>query len=316
MVSSAPSSPLPLIIDCDPGVDDAIALLLAFASPELNVLGITTVAGNVPLHHTSVNARKICELANCLDVPVFAGCPRPLVRSLLTAEEVHGETGLEGVDLPMPALPLHPQHGVSFLIDTLMNASAPITVATLGPLTNLAVALIQQPEILRNIRDVVIMGGAITHGNVTPAAEFNIYVDPHAAHVVLTSGAPITLISLDVTHQVLTTADQLAAIEAIATPVAKAAAALLKHYGTFDAERFGIPGSPLHDPCVIAYLLRPELFTGYPAHVAVELQGTYSLGQTIIDIWNVGDRPPNAHVIRSADAPGFYALLLERLKQL
>lgn len=308
--------PLPLIIDCDPGVDDAIALLLAFASPEFNLLGITTVAGNVPLHHTSINARKICELANCLSVPVFAGCPRPLVRSLVTAEEVHGETGLDGVDLPNPALPLHPRHGVDFLIDTLMHAPEPVTIATLGPLTNLAIAIIQQPAILHNVREVVMMGGAITHGNVTPAAEFNIYVDPHAAHVVLTSDVSLTLVSLDVTHQVLTTQERLAEIEAIATPVAKAAAALLAHYGTFDAERFGIPGSPLHDPCVIAYLLQPELFNGHPAHVVVELQSNHALGQTIVDIWNVGDRPPNAHVLRSVNAPGFYALLLERLARL
>lgn len=308
--------PLPLIIDCDPGVDDAIALLLAFASPELNLLGITTVAGNVPLHHTHTNARKICELANCLAVPVFAGCPRPLVRSLITAEEVHGETGLEGVGLPAPTLPLQPQHGVDFLVQTLTNAPEPITIATLGPLTNLAVAIIQQPAILRNVREVVMMGGAITHGNVTPSAEFNLYVDPHAAHVVLTSGVPVTLISLDVTHQVLTTRERLDAIQAIATPVAKAAAALLAHYGTFDAERFGIPGSPLHDPCVIAYLLQPELFTGQPAHVVVELQSTHALGQTIVDLWNVGDRPPNAHVLRSANADGFYSLLLERLARL
>lgn len=308
--------PLPLIIDCDPGVDDAIALLLAFASPELEILGITTVAGNVPLHHTSTNARKICELAKRLDVPVVAGCPRPLVRSLTTAEEVHGETGLEGVDLPAPSLPLYPRHGVEFLIDALINAPEPITVATLGPLTNLAVAMIQQPAILRKIREIVMMGGAITHGNVTPTAEFNIYVDPHAAHVVLTSGVPMTMISLDVTHQVLTTPERLTAIAAIATPVAKAAAALLGHYGTFDTDRYGIPGSPLHDPCVIAYLLQPELFTGHPAHVAVELQSDQAMGQTIVDIWNVGERSPNAHVLRSADATGFYQLLLERLATL
>jgi purine nucleosidase len=306
----------PLIIDCDPGVDDAIALLLAMASPELNLLGITTVAGNVPLHHTQTNARKICELAGRGDVPVFAGCPRPLVRSLITAEAVHGETGLDGASLPEPILPLQAQHGVAFLLDTLRTASEPITLAALGPLTNLAVAMIQEPSLFRRVREIVIMGGAITHGNITPVAEFNSYVDPHAAQVVLSSGVPITLITLDVTHQVLTTPERLQAIRAIATPVATAAADLLTYYGKHDAARYGMPGSPLHDPCVIAYLLQPALFTGQQAHVMVELQSEATLGQTVVDLWQVGDRPPNVNVLRTVDAAGVYRLLIERLSSL
>ena len=201
--------PLPLIIDCDPGVDDAIALLLTLAAPELDLLGITAVAGNVPLVLTEKNARKICQLAGRTEIGVYAGCPRPMMRTLVTAEHVHGSTGLEGAELPEPTMPLRSQHAVSFLIEQLIQAQQPITIAALGPLTNIAIALIQQSAIVQNIEEIVIMGGAIARGNVTPSAEFNFYVDPHAAKVVFESGAKLTLLSLDVTHQVLTTPERL-----------------------------------------------------------------------------------------------------------
>lgn len=302
-----------IMIDCDPGVDDAIALLLALAAPELEIVGITTVAGNVPLALTAANARKICELAGRDDMGVYAGCPRPLLRSLHTAEDVHGKTGLEGVTLPEPTLPLQPQHGVQFLVDTLLRAEQPITLATLGPLTNVAIALIQAPAIATHIREIVMMGGAITQGNVTPAAEFNIYVDPHAAQVVFSSGIPITLLSLDVTHQVLTTPERLDRIRAIDTPVAQAAAALLSHYGRLDGDRHGLSGGPLHDPNVIAYLLQPSLYQGAPGHVSVETISPLTMGQTVVDFWGTTHREANAHVIQTADAEGFYQLLIERL---
>lgn len=308
--------PKPLIIDCDPGVDDAIALLLAFASPELDLLGITTVAGNVPLALTQTNARKICELAQRSDVPVFAGCPRPLMRQLTTAEDVHGATGLQGASLPDPQMPLQPQHSVDFLIETLLQATEPITIAALGPLTNVAIALIKAPQIADSIQEIALMGGAITHGNTTPAAEFNIYVDPHAAHVVLTSGLPLTLFSLDVTHQVLTTPERLQQLRAIATPVTLAAAGMLEFYGTHDVNRYGIPGSPLHDPCVIAYLLQPNLFTFQRLHVAVETRSELTMGHTLVDLWQLSNQAPNVNVARSADAEGFYQLLLQRLSKL
>ncbi|MGB3137391.1 MAG: nucleoside hydrolase, partial [Nodosilinea sp.] len=229
--------PRPLIIDCDPGVDDAIALLLAFASPdEFDLLGVTTVAGNVPLALTQANARRVCHLAQRADVPVYAGCPRPLLRSLTTAEDIHGSTGLGDGLLPDPTMPLQDQHAVAFLIERLMTAATPITLATLGPLTNLAVALIQCPEIVQGLDRVVMMGGSLGAGNVTPTAEFNIYVDPHAAKVVVEAGLPLTMVGLDVTHQVLTTPDRLAALEQLGT-VGAAAAALLRHYGQIDTER-------------------------------------------------------------------------------
>jgi purine nucleosidase len=305
-----------IIIDCDPGVDDAIALLFAFASPELDILGITTVAGNVPLSFTAKNARKICELAKRPETLVYAGCPRPLMRSLETASHVHGETGLQGVDLPEPQMALQSQHGVAFLIETLLNAPEPITLATLGPLTNLAIALIQAPEIMPKIQEVVLMGGATSQGNVTASAEFNLYVDPHAAHVVFTSGLKLTMIGLDVTHKVLTTPDRLQKIRAIGTPVCTAAADLLAHYGTYDVEKFGMPGSPLHDPCVIAYLLQPELFSGQDLPVAVEINSELTMGRTVVDLWRSGNEIPNVHVIQQADDHGFYSLLMERLARL
>ncbi|MBD0268241.1 MAG: nucleoside hydrolase [Cyanobacteria bacterium Co-bin8] len=308
---------LPLIIDCDPGVDDAIALLLALASPEaLNLLGITTVAGNVPLSLTQQNALKICELAGRPEVPIFAGCPRPLLRPLLTAEHVHGTTGLEGVTLPNPSMSLQPQHGVAFLMERLTQTERPITLATLGPLTNIAVALIQEPAIANQIERIVVMGGAITQGNVTPAAEFNIYVDPHAAQVVFEAGLDLTLISLDVTHQVLTTPERLERIRAINTPVSAAAADLLAYYGTADAKRYGLPGAPLHDPCVIAYLLAPHLFSGRALRVDIEVNSPLTLGQTLVDRWQSTGQPPNAQVIEQVDADGLYDLLINQLAKL
>lgn len=307
----------PLIIDCDPGVDDAIALLLALASPaEFDLLGITTVAGNVPLELTQYNARRICQLARRLDVPVFAGCPRPMVNPPITAEHIHGQTGLDGAVLPEPTLPLEQAHAVSFLINQLHSATEPVTLATLGPLTNLAIALIQYPDMATALEQIIIMGGALGPGNVTPAAEFNIYADPHAARVVMEAGIPITLVGLDVTHQVLTTPARLTAFERLGTPVGKAVADLLRHYGKADADRYGLPGAPLHDPCVIACLLAPHLFTGRLMRVAVETESALCMGRTVMDPYPTDNTPANALVIETADAEGIYQLLLERLARL
>lgn len=303
-----------IVIDCDPGVDDAIALLLALASPELDVLGITTVAGNIPLALTQKNARQICELAG-KTMPIYAGCPRPIMRSLATAEAVHGNNGLAGVELPEPQLPLQPQHGVDFLIETLMAATEKITIATLGPLTNIAVAIIKAPDICNRIQEIVVMGGAIAQGNITTAAEFNIYADPHAAHIVLTAGVKLTIIPLDVTHQALTTPERLTAIAAINTPVGQTAAKLLAAYGRHDIEKFGMAGGPLHDPCVIAYLISPDLFQGSNFYVAVETSSELTIGRTAIDLWG-GSHPANATVMQAIAADGFYQLLTARLAKL
>ena len=301
-----------LIIDCDPGVDDAIALLLTLApAQDLPLLGVTTVAGNVPLTLTHRNARKICALAGKPETPVYAGCPRPLLRSLATAEEVHGATGLQGADLPEPTGTAPTQHAVDFLTAQLLSAAEPVTVAVLGPLTNIAVALIQRPQIAKNIRQLVIMGGARGQGNITPSAEFNIYVDPHAAHVVFAAGVPTVLFTLDTTHQVLTTPERLARIRAVGNPVAAAAAGMLSFYGQGDRNIYGLPGGPLHDPCVIAYLLQPDLFTTKQVPVTVEITGEQTIGRTVIDWYS--DAPSTVQVADTVNAEGLYELLIQAL---
>ncbi len=308
-----------IIIDTDPGQDDAVAILLALASPEeIEVAGIVAVAGNVPLSRTAVNARRLVELAGRGDVPVFAGCERPLVRAPITAEYVHGPTGLDGYELPPPTLPLQPQHGVDFIIETVM-ASEPksITLCTLGPLTDVAMALAKAPAIAPRLREIVAMGGAYFEvGNRTPAAEFNIIADPEAADAVFRSGVPLTLMPLDVTHQVLSSPARLAALAKLGNRTGKAVHGLLSYSEHYDLGKYGWDGAPLHDPCVIAYLLKPELFSGKMVNVAIETTGTYTLGMTVADWWHVTDRPRTVNFMRGVDADGFYALLGERIARL
>ncbi|MBN9242223.1 MAG: nucleoside hydrolase [Mesorhizobium sp.] len=307
-----------IIIDTDPGQDDAVAILLALGSAELDVIGITAVAGNVPLSLTETNARKICELAGRPDVKVFSGAVRPLVRSLVTAEHVHGKTGLDGPVLPDPTMKLQAQYAVDFIVETLMREEAgTVTLCALGPLTNLALALIREPRIAPRIREIVLMGGGFFEGgNITPTAEFNIYVDPHAAEIVFGSGAPIVVMPLDVTHKALTTAKRIEALRKLGSKVGDAVASLLDFFERFDEEKYGTDGGPLHDPCVIAYLLKPELFKGRQCNVAIETASDLTMGMTVIDWWGVTDRPKNAMVMRDIDADGFFALLTERLGRL
>ena len=308
----------PIIIDTDPGQDDAIAILLALASEEFQVLGITAVAGNVPLRLTEVNARKVCELAGRPETMVFAGCSRPLVRPLVTAEEVHGRTGLDGPELPEPAMPLQEQHAVDWMIDTLRGAASDgITLCTLGPLTNVAAAMVKAPDIVPRIREIVMMGGGFFEGgNVTPAAEFNIYVDPHAAHVVLNSSVKVTMHPLDVTHKALMKRRWIDSLKALGTRTGIASAAMLDFYERFDMEKYGEEGGPLHDPCVLAYLLQPDLFDGRDCNVQVETGSELTMGMTVVDWWRVTERPPNCRVINKIDADGFYALIHDRLSRL
>ena len=308
-----------LIVDTDPGQDDAVAILLALASPaELDVAAIITVAGNVPLALTRVNARKVLELAGRTDIPVYAGCDRPMRRQSVTAEHVHGKTGLDGPDLPEPSMPLQPQHGVDFLIDAL-RAAAPgtYTLCTLGPLTNISMALIKAPDIASRIREIVMMGGAYFEvGNITPAAEFNIYVDPEAAEVVLRSGIPITMLPLDVTHRALATPARLHAIGALGNQAGRAIAAMLNFSERFDLAKYGWDGAPLHDPNVIAYLLQPDIYEGRQVNVSVELASDLTLGMTVVDYWRITDRPKNVHYIRNVNADAFYGLLTTRIPRL
>ncbi|KQZ14574.1 nucleoside hydrolase [Mesorhizobium sp. Root554] len=307
-----------IIIDTDPGQDDAVAILLALGSAELEVVGITAVAGNVPLKLTEKNARKICELAGRPDIKVFAGAIRPLMRELVTAEEVHGKTGLNGPELAEPAMKLQDRHAVDFIVETLMGEeSGTITLCPLGPLTNIALALIREPRIAPRIKEIVLMGGGFFEGgNVTPAAEFNIYVDPHAADIVFRSGIPIVMMPLDVTHKALTSARRTQAFRDLGTRVGNATADMLEFFERFDEEKYGTDGGPLHDPCVIAYLLKPALFKGRHCNVSVETTSELTMGMTVIDWWGVTKRPKNALVMRDIDHDGFFALLVERLGRL
>ncbi|RWO25380.1 MAG: nucleoside hydrolase [Mesorhizobium sp.] len=307
-----------IIIDTDPGQDDAVAILLALGSAELEIVGMTAVAGNVPLRLTEKNARKICELAGRPDIKVYAGAIRPLARELVTAEEVHGETGLNGPQLPEPTMELQTQYAVDFIVETLMKEeSGTITLCALGPLTNIALALIREPNIAPRIKEIVLMGGGFFEGgNVTPTSEFNIYVDPHAADVVFKSGIPIVMMPLDVTHKALTTAKRTQAYRKLGTRVGTATAEMLEFFERFDEEKYGTDGGPLHDPCVIAYLLKPELFRGRNCNVAVETASELTMGMTVIDWWGVTKRPSNAMVMRDIDHDALFALLLERLGRL
>ena len=308
-----------IIIDTDPGQDDAVAILLALASPEeIDVLGITAVAGNVPLSLTSKNARIVCELAGKPHTKIFSGCDRPLGRKLVTAEHVHGQTGLNGPVLPDPVMPLQEQHAVDFIIDTLRAHDADtVTLCPLGPLTNIAMAFEKAPDIVEKVQEIVLMGGAYFEvGNITPAAEFNIYVDPQAAHIVFTSGAPIVVMPLDVTHKALVTQPRNDAFRAIGNKVGVAVAEMTDFFERFDKEKYGSNGAPLHDPCVTAYLIRPELFTGHRINVEIETHSELTMGMTVADWWRVTDRAPNALFMGDIDADGFFALLTERLARL
>ena len=308
-----------IIIDTDPGQDDAVAILLALGSPkEIDVLGITAVAGNVPLELTQKNARMICELAGRPDIPVFAGSKNPLAKRLVTAEHVHGKTGLDGPTLPDPTMPLQEKHAVDFIIETLRAQPAgSVTLCPLGPLTNIASAFNQAPDIIEKVQEIVLMGGAYFEvGNITPAAEFNIYVDPEAAEIVFKAGAPITVMPLDVTHKALVTKARNDAFRDLGTPVGIAVAEMTDFFERYDKEKYGSEGAPLHDPTVIAYLIKPKLFTGRFINVEIETKSVLTRGMTVADWWRVTDREPNAMFMGDIDADEFFTLLTDRLARL
>ncbi|MEK1902898.1 MAG: nucleoside hydrolase [Rhizobium sp.] len=313
------AEPRKIIIDTDPGQDDAATIMLAFGSPgELDVLGITTVAGNVPLSLTSRNARIICELCERTDIKVFAGADRPIARKLVTAEHVHGKTGLDGPTLPEPTMPLQAQHSVDFIIETLRHEpEGTVTLCTLGPLTNIGLAFQKAPDIVPRIRELVMMGGGFFEGgNITPAAEFNIYVDPEAADIVFRSGVPVVMMPLDVTHQLLTRKDRVKRMAEIGTAPAKAMVEMLEFFERFDIDKYGSDGGPLHDPTTVAYLLKPELFKGRDCNVEIEVASELTVGMTVVDWWHVTERKRNAKVMRYVDADGFFDLLIERFARI
>ncbi|MBP1841919.1 purine nucleosidase [Rhizobium petrolearium] len=308
-----------IIIDTDPGQDDAAAIMLAFASPaELDVLGLCAVAGNVPLSYTSRNLRIVCELCGRQDAAIYEGASKPTVRPQVTAEHVHGRTGLDGAELPEPMMPVRSTHAVDFIVETLRSEPVgTVTLCTLGPLTNVALALQKAPDIAPRVRELVMMGGGFFEGgNITPAAEFNIYVDPEAAKAVFASGIPIVMMPLDVTHKLLTTKARVGKIAALGTGPAQVLVDWLAFFERFDIEKYGSDGGPLHDPTVIAYLLKPELFSGRDCNVEIETRSELTAGMTVVDWWRVSGRKPNAKVMRDVDADGFFALLTERVGRL
>ncbi|WP_342358818.1 nucleoside hydrolase [Terrarubrum flagellatum] len=309
-------TPAPVIIDCDPGIDDTVAILTALASPELDILGISVVSGNAPLERTVRNALQICELAGRPETPVYSGCFRPLMRAPIRGQ-FSGVKGLGSANLPDPSKKQEATHAVRFLVDTLTEAGRTgrkITLCTLGPLTNIAVALRHGPEVAAGIERIVMMGGAFREaGNRTMTSEFNILVDPHAAHIVFSSDIPVIVQSLDATHQAIATPERIAKIRSVGGRVAELVADLLTFWDRKDVARYGSLGGPLHDPLVIVYLLRPDLFKTEQARVFVQHESEVSMGQTIADWWNKSGETPNAQIVSKVDADGVFALISERL---
>jgi inosine-uridine nucleoside N-ribohydrolase len=301
--------PTPIVLDCDPGHDDAIALLLALASPELEVRGVTTVAGNQTLEKTTANALRVLELAGRTDVPVAAGADRPLVRDPRVAAEVHGDTGLDGADLPAPTTRPVEASAVELLAELVPGA----VLVAVGPLTNVALLLATHPE--ARPERVVIMGGAIAEGNVTPAAEFNIWADPEAARRVFASGLDVTMIGLDVTHRALVTDADAERLRG-AGRVGRAVAGLLGFYSAFHDRVYGFGGSPIHDAVAVAQVIRPALLETPRLNVEIETESELCRGRTVVDLWRRTGREPNANVAVGIDADGFLDLLLGRLESL
>lgn len=311
------SQPRKIIIDTDPGQDDAVAILLALASPEIDVLGITAVAGNVPVSLTAKNARKVCEVAGRPEVLVFVGCEKPMAHTLVTAEHVHGVSGLDGIELPEPVMPLQKQHAVDFIIETLRaQPSGTVTLCPMGPLTNIATAFERAPDIMERVQEIVLMGGAYFEvGNITPAAEFNIYVDPEAADIVFKSGVKLTVMPLDVTHKALVTQERLIPFKDMGH-VGAVVIGWMDFFERFDIEKYGSAGGPLHDPTVIAYLINPDMFKGRFINVEIETGSELTRGMTVADWWGVTDRAPNAMFMGDLDADAFFDLLTTRIATL
>jgi purine nucleosidase len=312
-------APRQIIIDTDPGQDDAVALMLALGNPAaLDVLGVTAVAGNVRLDLTVANSLKLLELVGRGDIPVFAGAAAPLMVRLETAEYVHGETGLNGWEFPAPSARPRPEFAPDWIVDTVMaRPEKSVTLCALGPLTNVALAIAKEPRVASRLHSIVLMGGAqVEGGNVTPAAEFNIYVDPHAAARVFASGAEIVVMSLDVTHQALIKRAWLQRLGALGTRAGEAFVGLLSFYERYDEEKYGSDGGPLHDPTTVAWLLRPELFRSKNLNVEIETAPGLCFGQTVVDRWSVTGRQRNATWVTHVDADGFFELILDAFRRL
>jgi purine nucleosidase len=303
--------PRKIILDCDPGHDDAIAILLAHGSPEIELVAITTVAGNQTLPKVTRNALRMCTVARITDVPVAAGCEFPLVREQIVAPEIHGESGLDGPDFPEPTVELDPRHAVDLIVETIMAAEpGEITLVPVGPLTNIAMAMRKQPAIVERVREVSLMGGAYTRGNTTPAAEFNVLADPEAAAAVFDAPWSVTMVGLDLTHQAGADERVLERIGALGTPLSKIVVELLTFFGSTYKEVAGMGAPPVHDPCAVAYVIDPDLLTTRDAYVAVELKGDLTYGETVTDFRDAYGKPHNTKVATKLDVDGFWDLVV------
>jgi purine nucleosidase len=301
---------IPIILDCDPGHDDALAIVLAAADPRLDLLAITTVAGNQTLDKTALNARRVCTIAGISGVPVAAGCDRPLVERLRVADDIHGETGLDGPAFGEPAVPLAAEHAVALMRRLLLAHPEPVTLVPTGPLTNVATLLRDHPEVAPKIREIVLMGGSTGRGNITPYGEFNIVVDPEAADLVLRSGLPVTMCGLNVTHQALVTPQVVARMRAVGTPLADACVELVTFFASTYERVFGLPDPPLHDPVALALLIDPSLVECVDAAVSVELTGTHTRGATVVDLHRRTGAAPNARVALHLRTEAFWDLMI------
>jgi len=306
--------PLPIILDCDPGHDDAIALILALASPELELKAVTTSAGNQTPEKTLRNALRILTLLQRSDIPVAGGAVKPLMRELIIADNVHGESGLDGPELPEPNFAPQQCNAVELIAKTLRESTEPVTIVATGPLTNIALLLTSHAELMPKIARIVIMGGAAGLGNWTPAAEFNIYVDPEAAEIVFQSGLPIVMAGLDVTHRAQIMSEDIERFRQLGNPVASVVADLLDFFMEYHKqEKWGFQGAPLHDPCTIAWLIKPSMFTCVERWVGVETQGKYTQGMTVVDYYGLTNNAPNTTVMMDIDRQAFVDLLVERV---
>jgi purine nucleosidase len=304
-----------IILDCDPGHDDAMAILLAHGNPEIELLAITTVAGNQTVDKTSLNARRVCTIAGIRDVPVAAGCDRPLIRELQTAAYIHGESGLDGPAFGEPTVPLDPRHAVDLLIELLMQSSGDITLVPTAPLTNIAMAVRKEPRIVKKVQEIILMGGAYTRGNTTPAAEFNIAVDPEAAAIVFTAGWPLTMVGLDLTHQALATPAILRRIAALGTPVARIAVELMEFFRETYRRNAGFDSPPVHDPCAVARVIDPDVMQCVDAFVAIEIRGEFSSGMTVTDFsGRLGQK--NVQVATRLDVDKFWNLMVDAIERI
>ncbi|MER7465369.1 nucleoside hydrolase [Streptomyces sp. NPDC097981] len=298
--------PVPIIIDCDPGHDDALAIMLAAGDPAVDLLAITTVAGNQTLAKTTLNARRVCTVAGITDVPIAAGCARPLVQALTVADDVHGVSGLDGPRFPEPTVDVVPEHAVDLMYRILTAYPEPVTLVPTAPLTNIALLLTRHPGAADRIREIVLMGGSTERGNRTPAAEFNIRTDPEAADIVFRSGVPLTMCGLNVTHQALATPEIVARFEGLGTGLGRVCAELLTYFASTYRTLWGFQAPPLHDPVAVARVIDPGIVHCVDANVVVELQGRYTRGATVVDLHRYLDRPVNAQVAVTLETGPFW----------